>query len=85
MACSRRGGALSWWSELLLLALAAALWSRGTAQRDEVIGLFVRFLALVLLLVVLIAGRPLLLELALLALALWLPSAVRCERQGDGG
>ena len=38
-----------------------------------------RFLAVVVVLVLLIAGRPLLLELALLALALWLPSALRCE------
>jgi len=70
---------MTWWSDLLLLLLAVLLWLRGTAQRDEVFGLFVRFLAIVLVLVVLIAGRPLLLELPLLALALWLPSAVRFE------
>ncbi len=70
---------MTWWSDLLLLLLAFVLWLRGTAQRDEVFGLFVRFLAVVIVLVVLIAGRPLLLELPLLALALWLPSAVRFE------
>lgn len=74
---------MTWWSEFLLLLLAFVLWLRGTAQRDEVFGLFVRFLAIVLVLVVLIAGRPLLLELPLLALALWLPSAVRFESDGS--
>ncbi|MFM7313075.1 MAG: hypothetical protein ACKO0M_07920 [Cyanobium sp.] len=74
---------MSWWSELLLMVLAAGLWIRGLAHRDEVLGLFVRFLSVVVLLVVLIAGRPLPLELALLGLALWLPGAMRFERQGD--
>lgn len=74
---------MSWWSELLLLLLAAGLWLRGTAQRDEVFGLFARFLAIVVVLVVLIAGRPLLLELPLLGLALWLPSALRFESDGS--
>lgn len=74
---------MSWWSELLLLLVAAGLWLRGMTQRDEVFGLFVRFLAIVVILVVLIAGRPLLLELALLSLALWLPSAVRFESDGS--
>ncbi len=70
---------MSWWSELLLLLLAAGLWLRGISQRDEVFGLFTKFLAVLVLLVVVIAGRPVLLELGLLALALWLPSAVRFE------
>lgn len=74
---------MSWWSELVLMLLAAVLWLRGTAQRDEVFGLFVRFLAIVVVLVVLIVGRPLLLELPLLALALWLPSAVRFESEAS--
>lgn len=72
---------MSWWSELLLLLLAAGLWLRGISQRDEVFGLFTKFLAILVLVVVLIAGRPLLLELGLLALALWLPSAVRFESE----
>lgn len=72
---------MSWWSELLLLLLAAGLWLRGICQRDEVFGLFTKFLAVLVVVVVLIAGRPLLLELPLLALALWLPSAVRFETE----
>lgn len=72
---------MSWWSELLLLLLAAGLWVRGICQRDEVFGLFTKFLAVLVVVVVLIAGRPLLLELPLLALALWLPSAVRFETE----
>ena len=67
------------WSHFLLLLLALVLWWRGSSDRDEVYGLFARFLAVIVLLVLLIAGRPLVLELGLLALALWLPSAVRFE------
>ena len=74
---------MSWWSVLLFLGLAALLWRRGLAHRDDVIGLFTKFLA-VLVLVVVVAGQPLLLELCLLALALWLPSALQCERQSRG-
>jgi len=72
---------MTWWSELLLLLLAAGLWIRGISHRDEVFALFAKFLAVLVLVVVLIAGRPVLLELALLALALWLPSAVRFESE----
>jgi len=76
---------MPWWSVLVLLGLAVLLWTQGRAQRDDVIGLFVKFLAVVVLLVVVVAGRPLLLELGLLAFALWLPSAFHCERQSGSG
>jgi hypothetical protein len=76
---------MSWWSELMLMLLAAGLWVRGVSHRDEVLGLFVKFLAVVALLVVLVAGRPVPLELGLLGLALWLPSALRFEREGESG
>jgi hypothetical protein len=72
---------MPWWSELLLLVLAAGLWVRGISQRDEVFGLFSKFLAVLVLVVLLIAGRPLPLELGLLALALWLPSAVKFDSE----
>jgi len=76
---------MSWWSVLLFLGLAALLWRRGLAHRDDVIGLFTKSLAGLVVLVVVVAGQPLLLELGLLALALWLPSALQCERQSGGG
>ena len=72
---------MTWWSELLFLLLAALLWLRGLSHRDEVFGLFCKFLAILVLLVMLIAGHSVLLELALLALALWLPSALRFEKE----
>jgi hypothetical protein len=72
---------MTWWGEVLLLLLSGVLWLRGLSHRDEVFGLFCKFLAVLVLLVLLIAGRPLLLELPLLALALWLPSAVRFESE----
>ena len=75
---------MSWWLVLFFLGLAAVLWRRGLAHRDDVIGLFTKFLAVVVVVVVVVAGQPLLLELCLLALALWLPSALRCERQSRG-
>jgi len=61
------------------------LWQRGRSHRDDVIGLFTKFLGVLVLVVVVVAGQPLLLELALLALALYLPSALHCERQLGGG
>ena len=76
---------MAWWLELILLLSSATLWYRGLSQRDDVIGLLMKLIGTVCLLVVLIAGRPLLLEAGLLAVALWLPSALRCERQGEGG
>ncbi|MCX5947609.1 MAG: hypothetical protein NTY67_05300 [Cyanobacteria bacterium] len=76
---------MPWWSVLLFLGLAVLLWQRGRSHRDDVIGLFTKFLGVLVLVVVVVAGQPLLLELALLALALYLPSALHCERQIGGG
>lgn len=63
------------WVTLLMLCLSAVLWSKGYDNRDDVIGLLELLLASAGLLVVLFAGHHLLLELAGLALALWLPRA----------
>jgi len=70
---------MPWWSELILSIVAAVLWFKGNAQRDDVIGLLLKLLGSAALLVVLLAGRPLLLEIGLLGLAIWLPSAMRFE------
>ena len=76
---------MSWWSELLLLLLAAGLWLRGICQRDEVFGLFTKFLAVLVVVVVLIAGRPLLLHIAAArrALSTGMPTA-RSGVAGEG-
>lgn len=71
---------MPWWSELILSVVAVVLWLKGLAQRDDVIGLLLKLIGSAALLVVVIFGRPLLLEVGLLALALWLPSAMRFER-----
>jgi energy-converting hydrogenase Eha subunit E len=63
------------WVTLLLLGLCVLLGSKGYGNRDDVIGLLELLLAAVGLLVVLFAGHHLLLELAGLAVALWLPRA----------
>jgi hypothetical protein len=50
-------------------------WFSGSADRDDVWGLLLKMLAGIALLVVLLVGRPILLEGLALALALWLPGA----------
>jgi hypothetical protein len=70
---------MPWWSELLLLLVALGLWLKGLDQSDDVVGLLLKLLGSVALLVVLIAGHPIPLEIALLGLALWLPGAMRFE------
>lgn len=66
---------MPWWLDIVLLLASLALWSSGFNERDDVWGLFQKMLALAALLVVILGGRQLLLELAGLGLALWLPGA----------
>lgn len=63
------------WLTLLLLAFTVVLWSKGSSNRDDVIGLLELLIGTASLLVVLFAGHHLLLNLAGLSLALWLPRA----------
>lgn len=66
---------MPWWLDGLLLVSALALWRSGSRNRDDVWGLLQKMLALIAVVVVLLGGRQMLLESALLALALWLPGA----------
>lgn len=68
-----------WWLDLILLAAAVLLWFTGTADSDDVWSLFQKLLAVVALAVVLLGGRQILLELLVLGVALWLPSARRYQ------
>ena len=70
--CSFSGMPL--WLDLLLLGLAVLLWTKGGRQLDDVVMMLMRILAVAFALVVLLGGRLLLLEIALLLLVLWLPS-----------
>ncbi len=63
------------WLTLILLPLSFALWCLGSSNRDDVIGLLEHMLAVGILMVVILSGRPLPLELAGVALALLLPRA----------
>jgi hypothetical protein len=63
------------WLDAVLLVAAGLLWFSGSADRDDVLGFFQKMLAVIALLVVVLAGRQLVLELLALGLALWLPSA----------
>ena len=66
---------MPWWLSLGLLAVAALLWTKGRRNQDDVIGLLQVMIDVAAFMVVLLGGRPLLLELSALALALWLPRA----------
>jgi hypothetical protein len=72
---------MTWWFDLLLLAVAALLWSLGLANQDDTIALFEKILAVAASLVVVLGGRWLPLEIAGLILALYLPSAARVEER----
>jgi hypothetical protein len=63
------------WLTLLLLAFSVVLWSKGSTNRDDVIGLLELLLGTAALMVCLFAGHHLLLDVAGVALALWLPKA----------
>lgn len=69
------------WGITLILA-AAGLWLclLGGLKRDDVIGLLLRLIGVVFLLTASIFGRLLWLDLAGIALALWLPSASKRQQ-----
>ena len=71
---------MPWWIDLMLLLTGCFLWLLGDNHSDDVIGLLEKILAVAAVMVVLLSGRWLPLELAVLALALWLPSASRFEQ-----
>lgn len=75
---------MPWWIDLLLLLVGCTLWILGDNHSDDTIGLLEKIFAVVAVMVVLLGGRWLVLELAVLGLALWLPSASRFE-QGPRG
>ena len=70
---------MPWWMDLVLLIAGSVLWIMGDNHSDDVIGLLEKIFAITAVMVVLLGGRWLFLELAALALALWLPSASRFE------
>jgi uncharacterized protein involved in response to NO len=69
-----------WWLDLVLLASAVFLWSRGSDTPDDVWSVFQKGLAFVAVMVVLLGGRQVLIEVLALGVALWLPSASRLEQ-----
>lgn len=71
---------MPWWLDLLLIAGAVLLWVRGSNSPDDVWRVFQKAVAFVAVMVVLLGGRQLLLEVLVLGLALWLPSAARVDQ-----
>ncbi len=70
---------MPWWLDLVLLLAAVVLWSQGSTQNDDTIGLLKKIMATAAVAVVLLGGRQVPLEVAALVLALLLPSAARFE------
>ena len=68
---------MPWWISLLFLAISVALWMSGRNNPDDVIGLLERFLAALLILVVVLVSQNLVLESIALIAALRLPFASR--------
>jgi hypothetical protein len=75
---------MPWWIDLLLMVVGIVLWIEGDNHRDDTIGLLEKIIAIAAVMVVLLGGRWLPLEVALVGLALWLPSASRFERGPRG-
>jgi hypothetical protein len=75
---------MPWWIDLVLLLAGALLWIVGDNHGDDAIGLLEKILAVAAILVVLLGGRWLPLELAVVVLALCLPNASRFERGPRG-
>ncbi len=69
--------AMPWWISLLFLAISVMLWMSGRNNPDDVIGLLERFLAALLIVVVVLVSQNLLLESVALVAALRLPLASR--------
>ena len=63
------------WLDIILLVAAVVLWGAGMAEGDDVWSMFEQLLGVTALLVVVFGGRLIVLELAGLALAIWLPGA----------
>ena len=68
---------MPWWTSLLFLAISVMLWMSGRNNPDDVIGLLERFLAALLIVVVVLVSQNLLLESVALIAALRLPLASR--------
>jgi hypothetical protein len=73
---------MPWWLDLVLLTGAVVLWSKGSRDPDDAIGLLKKILAVTAVMVVLLGGRQVPLEVGALVLALALPSADRFDK-GD--
>ncbi len=66
---------MPWGITLILVAAGLGLCLLGGLRSDDVVGLLMRIIGVVFLLAASIFGRLLWLDLAGIALALWLPSA----------
>ncbi len=71
---------MPWGITLILVAAGVALCLLGGVNRDDVLGLLMRVIGVVLLLVATFFGRHLVLDLAGIALALLLPSASKGQQ-----
>jgi len=71
---------MPWGITLILIAAGIGLCLLGGGNRDDVVGLLMRIIGVVFLVAACIFGRLLWLDLAGIALALWLPSASKRQQ-----
>ena len=71
---------MPWGITLILVSAGIGLCLLGGVNRDDVVGLLMRIIGMVFLVAASIFGRLLWLDLAGIALALWLPSASKRQQ-----
>ena len=71
---------MPWWMFLLVFLGGVFLIMVGLANSDDVFGLLQKIIGLVMVVVAMLSGHLVPLELAGLAVAIWLPAAARFDR-----
>jgi hypothetical protein len=71
---------MPWWMFLLVFLAGVFLIMVGLTNSDDVFGLLQKIIGLVMVVVAMLSGHLVPLELAGLAVAIWLPAAARFDR-----
>jgi hypothetical protein len=71
---------MPWWMFLLVFIIGVSLILVGLNNSDDVFGLLQKIVGVLMVVVAMLSGHLVPIELAGLALALWLPAAARFDR-----
>lgn len=71
---------MPWWLDVVLLLTGVLLWLTSGRRSDDVWDMFQKIMAVLMVMLVLLGGRWVPLEIAALALTLFLPSAARFDQ-----